>query len=435
MSVRRVAVGELTAELGELVSTEFDDVEVVGEVTGFKPHHSGHWYFNLKDERAVISCAMWKTHNVRMRRMPREGEKLVARGTVEVYAPRGTYSLVVRQLTAIGAGDLAKRLAELKARLEADGCFDPARKRAIPRYPRAIGVATSLTGAALQDVLRVVRERHATIPIFVAPCQVQGVGAAEDIARAIGLLEAHGGSDVLIVGRGGGSAEDLFCFNEEAVVRAVVACGIPVVSAVGHQTDMSLCDLAADVRAATPSHAAELVTPDLGALLATLSDRADRLEHAMRARVRRARDTLGRVRLVHPRQRLDQGRLRLDELEERLHAGVALRRARAGERLSRVRLPPLGPRVVAGRARVVQADARLRAGTVRRREDSGRALAAVTARLEALSPLAVLTRGYALARTGDGRVVTDSAQVGPGDVLEVRLAKGSVRARVEGREP
>ncbi|MEN9787376.1 MAG: hypothetical protein RLZZ299_2640 [Pseudomonadota bacterium] len=429
--VRRVPVGELTRELAGLVGEAFDDIEVVGEVGGFKAHTSGHWYFTLKDADAVISCAMWRTSNQRMKRAPREGERLAARGAVEVYAARGTYSLVVRQLVAIGVGDLAKRLAELKARLESEGLFDPARKRRLPPYPRAVGIATSETGAALQDMLRVIRERHPTIPILVAPCRVQGEGAAEDVARAVRLLEADGRADVLIVGRGGGSAEDLFCFNEEPIVRAVAGCSVPIVSAVGHQTDWTLCDLAADLRAATPSHAGELAVPVLGEILATLHDRRERLEVAASGRVAVARDRLARTRLVHPRQRLDQGRMRLADLEDRLHAAIAGRAQRARQRLAAVRLVAPSARVQAARVRLDLAVARMPAALVRRRGDAGAAFGAAVARLEALSPLAVLTRGYAIAQV-DGRVILDARTVPVGAALEVRVQTGRLRARVEG---
>lgn len=430
-TVRRIPVGELTRELSGLLGEAFDDIEVVGEVSSFKVHASGHWYFTLKDADAVISCAMWRTHNQRMKRAPREGERLAARGAVEVYAPRGTYSLVVRQLVAIGIGDLAKRLAELKAKLEAEGLFDPARKRRLPPYPRAVGIATSDTGAALQDMLRVIRERHPTVTIVVAPCRVQGEGAAADVARAVRLLETDGRADVVIVGRGGGSAEDLFCFNEEPVVRAVAGCAVPVVSAVGHQTDWTLCDLAADLRAATPSHAGELAVPVLGEILATLHDRQERLVVAASGRVAVARDRLTRTRLTHPRQRVDQGRLRLADLEERLHAAAAGRAARARQRLSTVRLVAPTARVQAGRVRLEHAATRMPGALVRRRGDAGAALGAAVARLEALSPLAVLTRGYAIARV-DGHVVHDARRVPVGAALEVRVETGTIHARVEG---
>ncbi len=391
--MERFTVSELTGEIAALLGGSFGDVEVEGEISGFKAHGSGHWYFCLKDGDAVLNCAMFRGHNVRVRRPPRDGDRVLARGGVDVYPPRGTYSLVVRQLQPVGAGDLLRRLEELKARLAAQGLFDPARKRPLPPVPRAIGVATSPTGAAFQDIVRVVRQRFPAMPIFLAPCRVQGEGAAAEIARAVALLDAHGKSDVIIVGRGGGSAEDLWCFNEEVVVRAVVASRTPVVSAVGHEVDVSLSDLAADVRAATPSHAAELVTPVRAELAAFVDEMHERLHLAMRRRIASLRDRLARVRLLHPRQRVERGRMRLDELDERLR------------------------------------EAALRLLVVRRAK-----LAGAARHLEVLSPLSVLVRGYAIV-TREGVAITDAAALSAGDTLDVRLARGAVEARVTAVRP
>jgi exodeoxyribonuclease VII large subunit len=386
--VERFTVSELTGEISALLGGSFDDIEVEGEISGFKAHGSGHWYFCLKDGDAVLNAAMFRNANVRVRRPPRDGDRVIARGSIDVYPPRGSYSLVVRAMQAAGEGDLARKLEELRARLASEGLFDAARKRGIPRVPRAIGLATSPSGAALHDIVRVVRQRFPAMPIFLAPCRVQGEGAGVDIARAIGLLNQHGRSDVIIVGRGGGSAEDLFCFNEEAVVRAVVASRIPVVSAVGHEVDVSLADLAADVRAATPSHAAELVTPVRDELAALIDSLSHRLRLAMKRRVAHQRDRVSRIRLLHPRQRVERGRMRLDELDERLREaalrGLLLRRAR---------------------------------------------LASAARHLEVLSPLSVLVRGYAIV-THAGVAVTDAAELTPGARIDVRLARGAVEAEV-----
>lgn len=386
--MERFTVSELTGEIAALLGGSFGDVEVEGEVSGFKAHGSGHWYFCLKDGDAVLNCAMFRGHNVRVRRPPRDGDRVLVRGGVEVYPPRGSYSLIVRQMTAAGAGDLLRRLEELRARLAAEGLFDPGRKRPLPPVPRAIGVATSPTGAAFQDIVRVVRQRFPTMPIYLAPCRVQGEGAGFEVARAIALLNEHGKADVIIAGRGGGSAEDLWCFNEEVVVRAVANSRIPVVSAVGHEVDVALSDLAADVRAATPSHAAEIVTPVHAELDAFVDEMEERLRAAAQRRVAMLRDRVRRVRLLHPRQRVERGRIRLDELDERLREaalrGLVLRRAK---------------------------------------------LAASTRHLEVLSPLSVLVRGYAIVTKG-GVAVTDGAALAVGDRLDVRLARGGVEAEV-----
>lgn len=387
--MERYSVSQLVGEVKGTLKGEFPDVSVEGEVSGYKLHQgSGHWYFSLKDEGATLACVMFRGDNQRLRRQPREGERVIARGGLDVYEQRGTFSLVVRGLQAAGAGDLAARLEALKRRLAAEGLFDPERKRPLPSHPTAIGVATSPTGAAFQDILRVLAHRFPGVTVYLAPCRVQGEGSAAEIAAAVELLNRHGRSEVLIVGRGGGSAEDLAAFNEELVVRAVASSALPVVSAVGHETDTSLCDLAADVRAATPSHAAELVVPERDALVADLGELAERLRVAMERRVRSARQQLGRVRLVHPRDRVERGRLRLDELDERLAAA-------AGRQLER-------------------------------RRDR---LEARAQRLDALSPLRVLRRGYALVDVG-GRVVTDATTLAPGDPLRVRFARGEAEATV-----
>jgi exodeoxyribonuclease VII large subunit len=393
MSEERYSVGRLVGEINSLLREAFTDIWVEGEVSGFKPAASGHWYFSLKDpeSEAVISCAMFRGDNSRVRKPPREGEKVLVHGSVDVYAPRGTFSLKIRRLELTGAGELARRLEELRARLAQEGLFDPSRKRELPAYPRAIGVATSPTGAALQDILRVLGQRWPGLPVYLAPCRVQGDGAAAEIAAAVRLLNQDGRADVLLIGRGGGSAEDLFCFNEEVVVRAIAESRIPTVSCVGHEVDVTLSDFAADWRAATPSHAVERVVPVRDEVAGWVEERATRLRGAMERRVRLARERLVRVRLQHPRQKIERGRQRADELDERLRAAIAR-------------------------------------GLKRRRERTD----AATRHLDALSPLRVLDRGYALVQR-EGLAVTDAATLRPGDVVDARFAKGRATLVVKGK--
>lgn len=384
-------VGELVAEIGDLLGEAYGDIWVEGEVSGFKVAARGHWYFSLKDPEtdAVIACAMFARENASVRKPPRDGEKVLVRGGVDVYAPRGSFSLIVRRMELTGAGELARRLEELRQKLAAEGLFDPAKKRPLPAYPRAVGIATSPTGAALQDILRVMGQRWPGMPVYLAPCRVQGEGAAEEIAAAVDLLNEHGKADVLLVGRGGGSAEDLFCFNEEVVVRAVARSRIPIVSCVGHEVDTTLADFAADLRAATPSHAAEKVVPVRSELQRWVADRDTRLTAAMQRRVRMLRERLTRVRLQHPRQRIERARLRADELDERIRLAIARILARKRDRSS-----------------------------------------AAARHLDALSPLRVLDRGYALVQR-DGLAVTDAAALKAGDQVEARFAKGRATLTVK----
>ncbi len=384
-----LSVGELTRRIKRALERGFSRVEVEGEVSRFVAHRSGHWYFVLKDDDAVLSCAMFRNANQRVGFTPRDGERLVLVGDVSVYPPRGNYQLIVRAMRRAGAGDIAARLEALKRKLQAEGLFDPRRKRPLPPVPRAVGVATSPTGAAIRDILKVMRRRFPGAVVYLAPCRVQGEGAAEEIVDALRLLAEHGKSEVIIVGRGGGSQEDLFCFNDERVARAIAASPVPVVSAVGHEIDTTIADLVADRRAATPSHAAELVVPERERMLQDLDALDDRMKAAMARILRRHRERVGRLVLRGPHRRLQDARRRCDELGRR--RDLAMRRALEGRR-SR--------------------------------------LAGARGRLDALSPLSVLGRGYAVVLR-EGRAVIDAAELAPGDGVELRLHRGGASARVE----
>ncbi len=375
----------------------FPDITVEGEVSNAHRAASGHLYFSLKDRRAMLQAAMFRTTLARAGVVPRDGMLIRARGAIDVYEQRGTYQMVVQSVQRAGVGDLLALLEERKRRLAARGCFDLERKRSIPRVPRRVAVITSPAGAALRDILDVLRRRHAGIDLVILPAQVQGAGAAGFIASRLRTASRHRMGDVVILARGGGSLEDLLPFSDEAVVEAIVRSELPVVSAVGHQTDTSLADLAADVRAPTPSAAAELVASERDDLLRRLRAAAA----SLRAGLERRRE---RVRLV---------------LERFQPAGL--------ERNLRLALAPAAQRLddaVAAATRAMQS---------RLQESRHRLLLAADA-VRSRSPLDILARGYAVV-TAAGAAVTDAAQVGAGDRLRVHLHRGRLGATVTETAP
>jgi exodeoxyribonuclease VII large subunit len=384
-----ISVSALAHLLKSHVGDLFGAVTVRGELSNFTAHRSGHWYFAIKDENAVINCAMFRGSNARVSFQPRPGDAVVLTGGMDVYAPQGRLSLIVRTMSQDGAGDLARRLEELKRKLAGEGLFDPDRKRTLPPLPRFVGVATSPTGAALQDVLKVLRQRFPATHVLVSPCKVQGDGSAASVIEAISRLELDGRAEVIIFGRGGGSPEDLMAFNDEALVRAVANCSIPTISAVGHEVDVSITDLVADVRAATPSHAAELVVPEREGLQFTINELQDRLHGAMRRGVSDRRERLRRVQLRGPMQRVTDGRLRLDDLSDRLHSGVQKGLTKDQSKLAQL-----------------------------------------SGRLDAMSPLRVLERGYVVV-TQEGAAVTSAARLSAGDAVRLRFADGERAAEIQ----
>jgi exodeoxyribonuclease VII large subunit len=384
--------------LGELV--------VVGEVTGFRGRPGAHWYFELKDDRSRIGAAFFANANQRHRGpLPRDGDRVVVRGRATFYGPQGRAQLVVTSVEAFGDGDLQRQLEERRARLAAEGLFAAERKRALPLLPRRVGIVTSLQGAALHDVLKVMGGRAPGVDVVVAATRVQGAYASE-VVGALQLLDARGGCDVVLVVRGGGAREDLAVFNEESVVRAVVGCSVPVVSGVGHETDVTLCDLAADVRAATPSQAAQFAVPDVAALVTRVTGLQRRLRTAAQAGVDRgARQLIVLERRLPAPAALVQKKARpLVLLEERLaqQSPVArlARQARTLDDLQR-RLARQVPDVRGGAARLDDLARRLDEAARRRSDDAEARLRRAVDRLDALSPLAVLRRGWALATVDD----------------------------------
>lgn len=416
-------------------------VLVQGELSQAKVHTSGHYYATLKDSEAMINLVMWRSTVVRHGPLPREGSLVQVRGSVACYAARGQYQITATRIEPLGQGDLAARLEALKARLLAAGLFAEERKRPLPFLPRAVGLATARGSAALADMLHSIRARFPTMPVVHAHCAVQGAEAPAEILRALARLAAHPEVDVIVCGRGGGSLEDLWAFNDERVVRAIAACPRPVISAVGHETDTTLADLAADLRAKTPTAAGEVVVPVLEDLRAQLDDAAIALERAILARVDAGRERLAALAahraLAGPGYQVELRRQRLDELADRLDAAGCRAVADARERLqglgARLRVQHPARRVAAEAERLLALDRRvLRAARVRREGVEAR-FAALAGRLDALSPLAVIARGYSVIRTPDGRVVRTLAEAPPGARIEARLSDGWLQATVDGQ--
>ena len=438
-----LSVSALTGLIKGALAEAFPAVWVKGEVSGFKRHGSGHLYFSLKDDSALLGCVMWKGRAARLSFEPRDGAMVEAFGAVTVYEPQGRYQLVVDELRPAGIGALLLALEQLRQRLAAEGLFDEARKRRLPRYPARVGLVTSPSGAAVRDLVKVLRARWPAVRIVLAPVRVQGEGAAQEIAAAIERFDRYGRVDLLIVGRGGGSIEDLWAFNEEAVVRAIAACRLPVVSAVGHEVDVTLADLAADVRAATPSNAAELAVPDRADVARQVAQWRERLERTARQGLAARRQRLAALteRYGFRRQAEALGHLqqRVDELLDRLQDALRSLLGRARERVGRLatayglREWPRTLEVhreVLGDLREQLDGAAVRAGLARRS-----AAAALADRLRALSPRRVLERGYCLVRTSEGTFVRVAAALATGQRLTIEFARGEADARVEEIRP
>jgi exodeoxyribonuclease VII large subunit len=322
---RALTVSELNHQARHLLESSFMQVWVEGELSGFSRPSSGHWYFSLKDQKCQIRCAMFRGANQRIRTLPREGDQIRIRGKVTLYENRGDFQIIVEHLEPAGLGALQQAFEALKARLQGEGLFDPARKKPIPATPRHIGVVTSPTGAAIHDILTVLKRRCSAIPVTLYPTAVQGQAATADIVQAIDRAQRHGLADVLIIGRGGGSLEDLWCFNEEAVARAIAACSIPTVSAVGHEVDVTIADFVADLRAPTPSAAAEKISPDQQDWLRRLAEQQGRLGQSAHRLLQRLDSQLGHLsaRLRDPRRELLEKAQRMDELEMRLNKAIS----------------------------------------------------------------------------------------------------------------
>ena len=412
-----LTVSQLNAYIKSLVDRDdfLGSVAVRGELSNYKIYPSGHHYFTLKDAESSLKCVMFRSAAGKLRFRPESGMGVTAWGRISVYPRDGAYQLYCEALMPEGFGDLQMAYEQLKAKLEKEGLFDRSHKKPIPRYPERIAVITSSAGAAVHDIIRVLRRRWPMGKIMLLPVRVQGVEAPGEIAAALRYASEHKVADVVITGRGGGSIEDLWAFNDERVARAIYDCEIPVISAVGHEPDVTISDFVADLRAATPSNAAELAAPDVTELMQAIDSAMRRLENSMAKRISGSREALealsSRRVLQSATGFIEQRRSQVETLRVRLEAASGFASK------SRSQLDNLASRL----------DSALDAAMTRKKNEYLRA----AAKLDALSPLKVLSRGYAIAMDEDGRAVKDSSGVRAGDKLTVRLASGALGCRVE----
>jgi exodeoxyribonuclease VII large subunit len=390
-------VARLNSEARQLLEAGLPALWVEAEISNFSSPASGHWYFTLKDRDAQIRCAMFRNRNAMVGFRPRDGQQLQVRGRISLYEPRGDYQLIAEAMEDAGEGALRREFERLKSKLSAEGLFNTDVKRPLPAMPRRIAVVTSPTGAAVRDVLHILARRFPPASVLVFPTPVQGAAATSSIIAAIDAASARGDCDVLVVARGGGSIEDLWCFNDEGVARAIRRCSVPVVTGIGHEIDFTIADFAADVRAPTPSGAAELVVPDRRTLLAKLASTELRLQSLARRFLAQASERnlalMQRLQRAHPGNRLRQQAQRLDDLDSRLQRAWQVVLTRATQRLLLVQRG-----------------------------------------LDSISPLATLDRGYAIVTGPDGSALQDAAKVKNGDLVEARLKRGTLQARVTGRK-
>lgn len=433
------SVSSLLQEAKDCLELSFPLLWVEGEISNFSRPASGHWYFTLKDNTAQVRCAMFKGRNRLVDLNPEQGTQVLVRGRIGLYVARGEFQMVVEHMEAAGAGALQRAFELLKAKLQAEGLFDAAHKQALPASPRRIAVVTSATGAAVRDILSVLKRRYPLGEVIIYPVPVQGDAAAPAIVRALETAAFRGDCDVLILARGGGSLEDLWAFNEEAVARAICDCPIPTVSAVGHEVDFTIADFVADQRAATPSAAAELVSPDQHVWQQRLQRSLNQLSRQQTAKLQQATQQQSwlqhRLSQLHPGRRLEQHMQRLDELEQRLlrsHGAAAVEQRHRVERLA-LRLQTASPAADIQRRQQQAAllTQRLHSNLQKNLQRQGQQLAVAARGLNSLSPLKTLERGYAVATTPQGEVLTAARQLSKGDALKLRLHEGALECTVD----
>jgi exodeoxyribonuclease VII large subunit len=434
------SVSQLNRKARHLLETALPNLWVAGEISNLAQPGSGHIYFSLKDSGAQIQCAMFRAANSRLSFQPKNGDQVQIQGRISIYEPRGSYQLIAAKMEEAGEGLLRRKFEELKRQLNAEGLFDETLKQQLPLLPTRIGVVTSPTGAAIRDILHILERRYPLASIIIYPTRVQGEAAVDEIVRAITLASEHNDCDVLIVSRGGGSLEDLWCFNEEVVARAIHACPIPTVSGVGHEVDFTIADLVADIRAPTPSGAAELVTPDKDELLRSLRALDRRVilatQHHWTACTQFHSQLLARLRRSHPGAVLRQLQQRADELTRQL--GTAMRTEMLNRRVHLQDLHQLlqsatpAERIASNSSNLQKLEIRLGNATRQRLQAARTRFAMASGELNAVSPLRTLERGYAIIQdTGTGRVLKDTVDIKAGDRIQARLATGLIDAIVE----
>jgi exodeoxyribonuclease VII large subunit len=458
-----LTVSELTAELKDLVEAEFAGFWLEGEISNLKLYPSGHIYFTLKDEESQISAVMWKGVRTRLKFEPSDGDQVIVRGKLSIYEKRGNYQVVVEAMEPKGLGALQAAFEQLKKKLQAEGLFEQERKKPLPSIPWTIGIVTSSAGAVIRDMIRTIKRRFPRVRVIFCPVAVQGAGAAQQVATAIGDLNGHGEADVIIVGRGGGSLEDLWAFNEEIVARAIFASKIPVVSAVGHETDFTIADFVADARASTPTAAAEMVTPELGELYARIAELSKRLEmefgdfinarsqrlDELSERMERSARNLVTARkssfnaafrhlgALSPEKKLAAWTDRLKSLNGRLVMGLRQSRKIHTQRVSAIvgRFGTLKPAgwITLRQDKLSRDMTRIHDMTMRDVKEKRSRFHIAAGRLDALSPLKALGRGYSIVTSPDGgKIYKSVGDLAPGARIRIRLSDGEAGAVVEG---
>jgi len=436
------SISRLNREVRFLLEGTFTTIWVEGEISNFTAHSSGHWYFSLKDNQAQVRCVLFKQQNRRLTFTPKDGLHVFAKGRVSLYEGRGDYQLLIEHLEEAGMGKLQKEFEALKQRLHTQGLFATAHKKPIPSMPQRIGIITSPSGAAIRDILHVLQRRFATVPVVLYPAQVQGAGAALTIVHALQTAQQRNECDVLILARGGGSLEDLWPFNEESVAQAIFACTIPIISGVGHEIDFTIADFVADLRAPTPSAAAELAVPDAQELLARLHDRKKHLVRIMQQTWINTQQQLTwlnkHLQRLHPArqlteraQQLDLYALKLGRLQQQFIHAQAMRlqtlSAKLQSHVPHHRIRTLQQQLAANLQHLIH----LFLNAQQRQQQR---VAQLASTLDALSPLATLKRGFAIA-SNNGNIVRSSKQVKPGDEVHIRLAEGSLLCITKQTEP